>query len=164
MKRTRKRLEPLARVPLGVMLRAVLDAAPAVMLASTHGAALYMAQLTDPRAFALAVQLHTRIGGVDPAELRDRAVRAERRAPMMLGVAPALTLARVLDAHDAERGAERAREVRALAQSGAVPVLVMDAEGAEVMTLDALDEGAAAPPRDEDDDMGGWCLSVRAEA
>lgn len=162
MKRTRKRLEPLARVPLGTLLREVLTAAPAVMFAS--GAALYVVQLTDPPAFALAVQLHARIGGVDPAELRDRALRAGRRAPMMVGVAAAPTLARVLDAHDPEKGAARARVVRVLAQHGAVPVLVMDAEGTEITTLAALDDGAAAPPRDVDDDVGGWFRPVPAEA
>jgi hypothetical protein len=162
VKRTRNPREPLARVPLGTLLREVLTAAPAVMFAS--GAALYVVQLTDPPAFALAVQLHARIGGVDPEELRDRAVRAERRAPMMLGVAPVHTLARVLDAHDAERGAERARVVRVLAQHGAVPVLVMDAEGTEITTLAALDEGAAAPSRDVVDDVGGWFRPVAAEA
>ena len=160
--KTRKRLEPMARVPLGTLLRDVLDAAPAVMFAS--GAALYVVQLTEPRAFALAVQLHTKIGGVDPEELRDRALRAGRRAPMMVGVAAAPTLARVLAAHDDEQGDERARVVRALAQRGAVPVLLMDAEGVEVTTLEALDEGNEAPPRDAGEDVGGWFRPIRAEA
>ena len=157
----RKRLEPMARVPLGTLLRAALDAAPAVMFA--NGAALYVVQLTDANGFALAMQLHARIGGVDPAALRDRALRAGRHAPMMVGVTPVLTLARVLAAHNNEQGDEHARVVRALAQGGAVPVLMMDAEGTDVTTLEALDEWAAALSRDGVDE-GGWFRPIQAEA
>jgi hypothetical protein len=145
------------------MLRAVLNASP--MLA-TRAAALYVVQLNDLHAFALAARLHVQIGGVDPAELRDRALRAGCRAPMMIGAAPVERFARVLEAHDPEEGAQRARAVREMAERGAVPVLVMEADGANVTTLDALDEEAAAAvfSLQSIDDLGGWFRPMQVEA
>ena len=156
------------RMSFAGMLRAVLHATPCAWCSA--GVGLYVAQLNDESAFAVARHLHGRLGGVDPKELRTRAEAAGLRAPMMIGVAPVPLLSRTLEAvatHD-ER-AKHAGEVRRTAARGAVPVAILEGDGADVTTLEALEEaeaahGAGQSPRRDLEDLGGWFRPITAEA
>ncbi len=116
--------------------------------------ALYVVQLTDPLAFALAERLHAQIPGPDPAVVRDRARAHLLRVPFMPGAAPVETLARILETLGPDRrtAALRAWAVREAHASGAVPVVILQQEGALITTLAALDEENASDLAD----VPGW--------
>ena len=155
------------RMSFAGMLRKMLHAAPLAWCAAEAG--LYVAQLHDESAFALARHLHGRLGGVDPKELRTRAEAAGLRAPMMIGAAPVSLLARALEAIAThEQRARHADEVRRGAGRGAVPVVILEGDGADVTTLEALEaaEAAQGEPilRPDLEDLGGWFRPITAEA
>jgi hypothetical protein len=54
--------------------------------------------LTDAAGFALAIAVHDKIAGPDPAVLRERAMARPVRAPLMIGAAPVEMLARIIEA------------------------------------------------------------------
>ena len=165
--RPRKR-PPSVRMSFAAMLRAVLSATPCTWCAAEVG--LYVAQLNDESAFAIARHLHARLGGVDPKELRTRAEAAQLRAPMMIGAAPVPLLARVLETlATPEQRARHADEARRRAERGAVPVVILERDGVEVTTLEALEaaeaaQGGAPTPRRDLEDLGGWFRPISAEA
>lgn len=165
--RPRKRPQSV-RMSFAGMLRTVLSAAPLAWCAAEAG--LYVAQLNDESAFAVARHLHARLGGVDPAELRTRAEAVGLRAPMMIGVAPVPLLSRTLEMVATHKGrAKHAADLRQLAARGAVPVAILEWDGADVTALEGLEAAEAAQDGDKTqrrdlEDLGGWFRPITAEA
>lgn len=147
---------------LATLLRDVLGRAG--WTAYADRAALYVVQLTDAHGFALALHVHAKIAGPDPAVLRERAQGEGIERPHMAGSAPVELLARILEGLDPEsgEGALRGWTVRALFERGAVPVVLVEDGAAVVTTLAAIEEpesGAAAELWG-----GGWTRPVIGEA
>lgn len=132
-------------------------------------AGLYVAQLNAERAFAVALHIHERLGGLDPQVLRERALDAGLRAPMMVGVAPIALLSRALETFvTPEGGRLRTGAMREMAAEGAVPVVILERDAAEVTTLATIEEETESAPvtsRHTMEDLHGWFgPTVRAEA
>jgi hypothetical protein len=147
---------------LATVLRDVLDRAACTAYADR--AALYVVQLTDEDGFALALHIHEKIPGPDPAVLRERAQQAGIEKPHMSGSAPVEMVARILEGLTPAGGDGRLRAwmVRASFEGGGVPVVLIEDGAAVVTTLAALeapDGGAAAEPWG-----GGWTRPVAGEA
>ena len=165
--RQRKRPRSV-RMSFAAMLRAVFSAAPCTWCAEEAG--LYVAQLNDESAFAVARHLHARLGGVDPEELRTRAEAAGLRTPMMIGVAPVSLLSRTLETIATHEGrAEHANALRRMAARGVVPVAILEGDRAGVTTLEALEGAEGAPEvetteRRDPEDLGRWFRPIVAEA
>lgn len=143
--------------------------------------ALYLVGLTEQDGFALALGVHERIPGPDPAILRERAVGRSIRRPMMIGAAPVETLASVAEGLP---GGQRAARldlgglIREVHRAGEVPVLVMTDGEAIVSTIAAIEarEGSSVsavrsrdselPTVKEHDDLEiqGWTVPVRGDA
>jgi hypothetical protein len=148
--------------PLATLLRELL--ARAAWTAYADRAALYVVQLTDPHGFALALRVHAKLAGPDPAVLRERAQGEAIARPHMTGSAPVELLARILEGLDPEsgEGALRAWTMRAMFEGGAVPVVLVEDGATVVTTLAAIEEpeGSAAAELGS----GGWTRPVIGEA
>lgn len=134
MSRRRRRVMLLGDVLLRVFARA-----STTIFGDRVG--LYLVGLHDPDGFALALSVHERVPGPDPAVLRERAQRSGIREPMMVGAAPAETLARA--AEGLRTGEPAARRVlgltvRTFHRDGEVPVVVMSEGAVLVRTLAIL--------------------------
>lgn len=143
--------------------------------------ALYLVGLTEQDGFALALAVHERIPGPDPAILRERAVGRRIRRPMMIGAAPVETLA---SAAEGLPGGQKAARldigglIREVHRAGEVPVLVMTDGEAIVSTIASIEarEGSSGatghvggreqPAVQEPDDVEiqGWTVSVGGDA
>jgi hypothetical protein len=138
--------------------------------------ALYLVSLKDEAGFALALAVHEKVPGADPAILRERSQARGVREPMMVGSAPVETLARVAEGlGGGERAARRLLgwTVRELHRAGDRPVLVMT-EGIEVVsTLAVLGapgaDAESAPPswpagaifgEDGEAEIHGWTVPI----
>lgn len=156
------------RSTLADLLRDVLGRAAGTLYGDR--AALYVVQLTDADGLALALRVHAQIPGPDPAVLLGRALARSIRVPLMPGAAPVETVARILETIGADVGnaRRRAHAVREAYAAGAVPVVLLDASGGVVTTLEAI-EGAGrarcdgAEPSGAEN-LGGWFRSCRMEA
>lgn len=121
---------------LGDALLGVVERASTTVFGDRVG--LYLVGLTDPDGFALALAMHKRVSGPDPAALREDAQAGGAEAPLTVGAAPVETLARAVeDLGTGERTARRllALTVRTFHRDGEIPVLVMSEGAAVVCTL-----------------------------
>ena len=145
--------------PLGAVLRDVLGRAACTAYADRI--ALYVVQLTDEDGFTLALRIHEKIPGPDPAVMRERAQRAGVAKPHMSGSAPVEMVARLLEAlaPAGPNGVLRAWMVRAAFAEGAVPVVLIEDGAAVVTTLAAIEAS-------EGEELwgGGWTRPVIGEA
>lgn len=156
---------PLVRLTLAKSLRTVLSATTS-SAAYANGVALYLVQLTDARGFALASQIHAKIGGPDPADLRARPRVNHVSTPVVVGAAPVVPLARLVEAQPND-GPRSAQALRSLAAGGAVPVLFVEADGLMVTTLEALEDFEQEDPthaRSTAAPLDGWFRPERMEA
>ena len=89
---------------------------------------------------------------------------------MMIGVAPVALLARALETVATHTGrSKHAGDVRRTAACGAVPVAILEWDGADVTSLEGLEAAEAAQdadktPRRDLEDLGGWFRPIVAEA
>lgn len=157
---------------LGDVLMRVFHRASTTVFGDRVG--LYLVGLMDPGGFALALAVHERVPGPDPAVLRERAEMAGIQVPMMVGAAPAETLARA--AESLRAGEHTARKllgvtVRTFHRDGEVPVVVMSEGAALVRTLAILapDAGRAADGSpshgtmigdNEEIEIQGWTVPI----
>lgn len=163
-----KRARSPRRSTVADLLREVLGRAAGTPYGDR--AALYVVQLTDADGLALALRVHAQIPGPDPAVLLGRALARSIRAPLMPGAAPVETVAHILETIGADAGNARLRAlaVREAHAAGAVPVVFLDASGAVVTTLEAIERAGRARCDGADasgaEDLGGWFRSCRMEA
>lgn len=139
---------------LGVMLfddviRAVVERA---MRGPFERPAIYVVALNDPAGLSLAMELHARHGGPDPAATREQKALEGLQNPFFAAAAPASSLVRALRAKGRqwENLAEAVQHVDA---AGGVAVLLIADDVGVVSSFAALTEG-------DDPDLGGWAVNA----
>ncbi len=80
---------------LGDVIRAAFERSSTTVFGDR--VALYLVGLKDEAGLALALAVHVRVLGPDPAVLRDRSEARGVREPLMVGSAPVEVLARVVE-------------------------------------------------------------------
>lgn len=128
---------------------------------ATQHPALYVVPLCEPRGLALAIDVHHRAGGPDPAAVLARSQAAGSVSPLMALAAPAAALADAIEALGGLAPQDRAVlawTVRELPQSGEVPIFLLLDGTAVVTTLAGL-EGD-----DVRQGLDGWTVPAVGEA
>jgi len=119
------------------LLRGVFDAAPCAFASSR--VALYVAALQDEQAFEVAVNIHSRFGGPDPNVLRERTKSTNARNRMIVGAAPQALLFGALNGTSGDVVFAR-WAIREIAETGEVPVVILEAGTVAVTTLGAIEK------------------------
>lgn len=148
---------------LGDVLRAAFERASMTVFGDR--VALYLVGLKDEAGFALALAIHAKVQGPDPAILRERSQGRGVRKPLMIGAAPVEVLARVVEELGGGGGSRDGGSrgggkmpgwtIREFHRVGEVPVLVIT-DGVEVVsTVEALADGEGAELLAEDEEVPG---------
>ncbi|MBK8254932.1 MAG: hypothetical protein IPK82_20030 [Polyangiaceae bacterium] len=129
MKRAQR---PLTSMRFVEALRKVLENAPVAL--SRQNLTLAVLDLNDETGFQLALKIHRRIKGPNPAEIRERANLNGAQRPLIAAASPFRSLFEPAD--------PLSTHLENLASLGETPVVIVRCGLTEITTLEAIEEEA----------------------